>query len=400
MLRGESEYDGYNLDTFVHEDTLDVSRNRLNAGRASLQLGRDGSPWSAQAGVTLLGSTNRNLLDRLPINQTWGKRRMLDLQVQRSFSLGTAEHQLIVAAESEREGYRTRDFYYGGFSDQDRTRRHQALTGEWRMQLPGLVTDLALRRDIFGGFKDSTSVRASALVPLDGGWSVSAAYATGITQPTFVEQFGYFPGTFVGNDQLKPESSRGFEASLRYRSGKWTTALTAYRQRLRDEIVDVYDPLTGFDTSVNRAGRSSRSGLEAEAGVAVAPWLDLHLNYAYLRATQPPASGSGRMTEARRPRHSGALVADGEMGQWSYGGSVAFVGKRRDNQDNYPFAPVTLGTYWLADARIAFAVRPGVELFARGSNLFDAKYQDAAGYRTEGRGLFAGIRLADRRSSR
>jgi outer membrane cobalamin receptor len=44
-------------------------------------------------------------------------------------------------------------------------------------------------------------------------------------------------------------------------------------------------------------------------------------------------------------------------------------------------------------------VRPGVELFVRGSNLFDADYQEVAGYHTEGRGVFAGIRLADRRSS-
>ena len=51
---------------------------------------------------------------------------------------------------------------------------------------------------------------------------------------------------------------------------------------------------------------------------------------------------------------------------------------------------VALGSYWLADARVAYAVRPGIELFARGSNLLDQRYQDVFGYRTEGRGLFAG----------
>jgi outer membrane cobalamin receptor len=44
-------------------------------------------------------------------------------------------------------------------------------------------------------------------------------------------------------------------------------------------------------------------------------------------------------------------------------------------------------------------VRPGIELFARGSNLLGQRYQDVFTYRTEGRALFAGIRLADRRSS-
>ena len=77
----------------------------------------------------------------------------------------------------------------------------------------------------------------------------------------------------------------------------------------------------------------------------------------------------------------------------------AYVGRHLDNRDTFPFDRVALGSYWLADARVAYAVRPGLELFARGSNLLDQKYQDVFSYRTEGRGLFAGIRLADRRSS-
>jgi vitamin B12 transporter len=68
-------------------------------------------------------------------------------------------------------------------------------------------------------------------------------------------------------------------------------------------------------------------------------------------------------------------------------------------QFDSPFAVVRLDPYWLAGARVAYAVRPDAELFVRGSNMFDARYEDAAGYRTEGRGLFVGIRLADRRSS-
>ena len=48
----------------------------------------------------------------------------------------------------------------------------------------------------------------------------------------------FLPGSFVGNPSLKPESSRGFEASLRYRGERSVEAsLTGYRQRLHDEIV-------------------------------------------------------------------------------------------------------------------------------------------------------------------
>ena len=105
------------------------------------------------------------------------------------------------------------------------------------------------------------------------------------------------------------------------------------------------------------------------------------------------------MRELRRPKHSGSIAVDGSAGRLSYGASVAYVGRHFDSRDTFPFDRVTLGAYWLAGARVAYAVRPGIELFARGENLLGQKYQDVFSYRMEGRALYAGIRLADRRSS-
>jgi vitamin B12 transporter len=45
---------------------------------------------------------------------------------------------------------------------------------------------------------------------------------------------------------------------------------------------------------------------------------------------------------------------------------------------------------------VAYRVTNRVELFARAANAFDARYQDAFGYRTEGRSIYAGIRFASR----
>ena len=131
----------------------------------------------------------------------------------------------------------------------------------------------------------------------------------------------------------------------------------------------------------------------------LAPAVRLSANYAYLRATQPDSVADRQLYELRRPRHSGALAADGSAGRWSYGASLAYVGARLDREEIAPFGVVRLESYWLAGARLAYAVKPGVELFGRVSNLLDARYRDSAGYRTEGRGLYAGIRLAGRRSS-
>ena len=88
------------------------------------------------------------------------------------------------------------------------------------------------------------------------------------------------------------------------------------------------------------------------------------------------------------------MAIDGRSGRLTYGGSLAFVGARHDtNFDVFPAQRMRLKPYWLAGARLAYSVRPGLELFARASNLFDARYQDVFGYRTEGRAVYAGLRL-------
>jgi vitamin B12 transporter len=394
-LTGRSQFDGFDLFTGAHADTLDNSRNRLAAGRMWATLGRGDSPWRGRIAGTLLGSSNKNYLDDSQLNRTRGSRRIVSAQLERQLVTGALSHRLIVAAETERETFHARDTAFGGFTNQDRSRRHESLTAEWRADAPGVTGDVAVRRDRFNRFKDATSVRASLLGHLGGGLSIAGAYAEGIAQPTFFDLYGFFPGFYVGNPQLKPESSRGFEVSLRYRRGPVEASLTGFRQRLHDEIVNN----ASFTSALNATTTSRRSGIEATVSWSLRDALRLSANYAYLKATQLDSISGEQRPETRRPKHSGSVAADGGSGHFSYGASLAYVGRHVDNRDTFPFDRVALGSYWLADARVAYAVRPGIELFARGSNLLDQRYQDVFSYRTEGRGLFAGIRLADRRSS-
>ena len=395
-LTGESQFDGFDPVTFAHTDTRDSSRNALAAGRAWAEFGSENSAWTGRLSASLLGSANRNYLAGDPLNRTSGTRRTVDAQLERTFSTGTVTHRLIVAAEDERETFHARDTIYGGFTDQDRSRSHQALTAEWRASSTAFTGDVAIRRDMFNRFADATSLRASALVNIGRGFALTGSYAEGISQPTFFDLYGFFPGSFAGNPSLKPESSRGYEAGVRYRRGRFDASLTAYRQRLHDEIVDMSDPAAFLLTTVNRAETSHRSGLEAAAGLRVSDALRFSANYSLLHATEPDPVTGGQVTELRRPKHSGSVAADGEVGRWSYGASIAYIGAHLDLADNFPFNLVRLHSYWLASARVAYAVRPGLELYVRGSNLFGARYEDSVGYHTEGRGVFAGVRLASR----
>lgn len=395
-LTGRSEFDGFDPITFVHADTLDSSRNRLTAGRIWAEMGDQTSPWHAQFAGSLLESSNKNYLADVEQNRTRGTRSNASAQLERRLTTGVVEHRLILAADLERETFHARDTIYGGQSDQDRTRNHEALTFEWRAEAKGLTGDVAVRRDMFNRFKDATSLRASLLAPLGGGFSVAGSYGEGIAQPTFFDLYGFFPNNFLGNASLKPESSRGFELSLRYRRGPIDASLTGYRQRLHDEIIDVFDTNTLLFSTANRSQQSRRSGIEATFGWQVADRLRLSANYAYLDATQPDDATLTEVHELRRPKHSGSIVADGSVGRFSYGASIAYVGTHFDQRDTFPFDRVSLKSYWLADARVSYAVRPGVELFGRISNALGQHYEDVFGYRTEPRAVQAGIRLDKR----
>jgi vitamin B12 transporter len=394
-LTGRSEFDGFRLVfPYDHTDTLDSSRNRLLAARLWADFGNPQSSSRGRISGTLLGSSNRNYLDDDPINRTRGTRRTLDAQVERGFSTGAIDHRLILAAEAERETFHARDTIYAGFTRQDRTRSHQAVTGEWRADTKGLTADVAVRRDLFNRFKDTTALRASLLGSLGHGVSLTASYAEGIAQPTFFDLYGFFPGNFVGNPSLVSESSHEWETAVRFRRGAFGASITGFRQKLYDEILDVGDPVTFLRTTINLDQISRRSGIEVETDWRVSGALRVSVNYAFLHATEPDSTDGRPVTEHRRPKHSGSISADGAAGRWSYGASIAYVGSQLDIRDNYPYDVVRLRSYWLAGVRVAYAIKPGIELYARGSNLLDERYENSVGYHTEGRGLFAGIRLS------
>lgn len=387
-IRARSEYDGYV--GFVRGDTADVTRNLLGAVGGSGQW--RGGQWTIRGAASILGSRNRNLLDGAFVNQTLGGRQSLSLQAEHRRQAAGASHLLVAAVEAERERFEARDAVYGGATDQKRERRRGAVTAEWRADWGAVLTDLAIRRDSFQRFKDATTLRASALLSLGRGWAATAAFGEGIAQPTFFDLYGFFPGSFIGNPELKPERSRGWELGLRHHSGPLRASATLHRQRLRDEIVDVFLPAFR-STAANATGVSRRWGLEVEAEWELAPSLRLSGNYAYLRADERRVAGDAPVRELRRPKHSGGVVLDGAAGRWTYGASLALSGARDDTDfDIFPARRVTLDPYWLAGARVGFRVQPGWELFGRLANAFDDRFQDVIGYRTEGRSVHVGIR--------
>ncbi|MCA1652834.1 MAG: TonB-dependent receptor, partial [Sphingomonadales bacterium] len=214
---GLSEFDGYSpVFPYSHVDTLDNTRNRLGAVRAWADAGEPNDLLSATVSASLLGSSNINRLDRHEINRTRAQRRTIGAELRNHLQFGDFDQRMIVALEQEDENFHARDVDYGGSSNQDRTRRHRSVTAEWRAQWRLLTGDVAVRRDLFNRFRDATTVRTSLLAKVGGGFELTGSYGEGIAQPTFFDLYGFAPAYFVGNPNLGPERSRGFEGSVRW----------------------------------------------------------------------------------------------------------------------------------------------------------------------------------------
>jgi vitamin B12 transporter len=388
-MEGTSEFDGFDPATFRRADTLDETRNRLRAVRGWVAAEVGG--WALGADASYLDSANRNRLDGAPLNRTAGERLSAGAQASRSFG----GHRVTAAVEHEAEDFRARDQVFFGGTDQDRARSLTAVVGEWRAEWSdAFATDLAVRHDSFSAFRDATTFRASALVRPVADWRLHAAYGEGIAQPTFFDLFGFFPGSFVGNPALKPESSRGWEAGVRWEGSAFAAGATAFSNRLRDEIVGTFDPVTFLAGTANATGKSRRRGVELDASWKPSGDVLLAANYTFLDSEERQVAGAALVREVRRPRHSANLIATGKHGRFSWGASGAWVGKRIDTDfDSFPAQRVALDDYLLASLRVGWEVVKGVEAFARAENAFNDRYQDVFGYATAGRTVHAGLRL-------
>jgi len=393
-IHHDIEFDGLDAVTFQRADTPDASVAETLAMRGWVGFGADPQDaWTGRAEIQYLDSRNRNRTGDIRTADSSGRRIRYGARLGRRFEAAGARHTLIAAVEREKEDFGTRD-RLGGTPIRNLERGRTALVGEWRARWgDALVTDLAVRHDDFNRFADDTTLRANFVLNAGGGFQLLGGYGEGIAQPSFTDLFG-FPGfPFVGNPDLRPERSRGFEAGLRWRNPALLVEAVVFSSHLQDEIVEDFSV---FPSSViNASGKSRRRGIELSGEWRPHTSVLLGANYTYLDARERVTIGAPAEREIRRPSHTANAYADWHSGPLTVAGSLAYVGRRVDRDfDLFPAPVVRLDAYLLGSLRIAYRIRPQIELYLRTENAFNSDYQDVVGYNTPGRAVYAGFRVA------
>ena len=183
------------------------------------------------------------------------------------FGSDSVKQRITVAVDAERERYENTDPSGFAFTG----KRHVTdlgLVGQYDVTIADrLALGAAVRHDDDSKFANATTYRLQASYRLDTGTRLRAAAGSGIKNPGFYELYGYSNGRYIGNPDLKPEKSKGWEAGVEqsFADDRALVGVTYFRSNLHDEIVTVYPAPAFVATSANTAALSRQRGVEAFA---------------------------------------------------------------------------------------------------------------------------------------
>ncbi|MDR2856650.1 MAG: TonB-dependent receptor [Novosphingobium sp.] len=309
------------------------------------------------------------------------------------FGSDAVVHKLTGALDIEREEFRNTT--PGGFAFTGRrSTDNVGLVGQYELTVNDAASfGASIRQDWNNRFADATTWRVQGSYAFATGTRIHAAYGTGIKNPGYYDLFGYVDGQYIGNADLKPEKSGGWEAGIEQKFGERATiGATWFDNRLKDEIVLAFPAPQFIATPANRTTRSKQQGVEVYLSARPFPQLRLDAAYTWLDATEDGT------VEVRRPKHIASFNAtwSSRNDRFSATATVRYNGAQQDVAYTDPsFAPVNvrLKGYVLVNLNAEYRLTDTIALFGRVENLLDQNYEEVFSYATPGAAGYGGIRI-------
>jgi vitamin B12 transporter len=303
-------------------------------------------------------------------------------------------HRLTAAVDVEREEFRnlvSSPYSFGGWRHTDNV----GLVGEYRLDWANALSfGASVRRDENDRFADATTWRVEGGYRFTTGTRIRAAYGTGIKNPGYYELYGYSTGRYIGNPNLRPEQSKGWEVGVDQEIGALASlGVTYFDSRLEDEIYTRYPAPTYVATPANSTTRSKQHGVEVMLSARPIPQIRLDAAYTYT------ASNQNGVAEVRRPHHIASFNATVQSRDERFSTTLTlrYNGRQTDlayTDPSYVPVRVSLAEYALVNLSAQYRLTPAVTLFGRVENLTGEEYEELFGFATAGRAGYAGVRVA------
>jgi vitamin B12 transporter len=277
-----------------------------------------------------------------------------------------------------------------------------------------LAIGASARIDDYSLFRDAATYRVTGSYLLPTGTRLHAAYGTGIKAPAPGELYGYVSGSYIGNPNLKPEESKGWEAGLEQAlfDKALTVGATYFRNRFVNPIQSSFIQVGNdfLQQSFNGTTETRQEGVEVYAAARLADFR-VDASYTYLDAPQTvdalvgsnPGGGgfqSPVSVVTQAARRAGDIASLNvtyapEAFPLSATLTLRYNGKQRDYAftDMFQRILVDLDDYLLVNFAASYDVTPNLQVFGRVENIADEKYQEVFGYNSPGRSAFGGVRV-------
>jgi vitamin B12 transporter len=381
---GDLDLDGYPPPDYVLTDTDETQHTRQYSGAAGATY--TGEDLSVSATYSLAG-TRRSTFDP-------------SLGPAPTFSSHGQSNRMDLTGQWRPRGPFLLDF--GG--DYERTNyvidapAHAHTVGAYAqlgIERGGLAAHVGGRHDDHAGFGGASSLGADVSYEIASGLRLRASVGQGFKVPTLFQTLSDY-----GNAALRPERSTSFDLALAWHDrGRLPYASVVMFRRDSEDLIDFvscFGRSNGIcsgkpNGTYDNVGRARAQGVEIEAGAELSQGVAARLAYSYLdardRTPGAPAFGN-RLT--RRPRQTLSAGAEWRMttGGPTLGADVRWVSKSFDDAANL----LSLRSYAVLDLTARWPISAKIELYGRIENLWNERYETAAGYASPPRGAFVGAR--------
>ena len=401
VVDANTEYDDFDyVATGLPIDADRVTESQQTYLSGELRYEPLQSPWSGNFSVNRMDSGNDNFSDGEWTSATAAE--ILEFRLRGGMVLGEGQNNRIsFALEHEEVDFSQRgEASMFGDPNQDQSYDANGYALEYVSKpFTGLTWTMSGRLDDYSDFDDATTWQLAASYQLSTTLRLRGSVGTGSKTPTFTERYGYFDDLFIGNPDLKPESSRGWEIGIdtNWAEHRHQLQLAYFNQDLQDEIDGfVFDPDTFLFTAQNKETGSNRQGIEVIFDTRLGESFTIGASYTYTDATEKNADGQS-VQEVRRPRHMASASANYYFAQSK--GNLNLDLRYNGTQQDLYFSPVTytservdIDAYTVLDLATSWKLTQSLELTGRITNLLDEEYEEVLGFARPGRAVYAGLR--------
>lgn len=251
-----------------------------------------------------------------------------------------------------------------------------------------LFTTLGIRVDDHSRFGSEITYRiAPAYLLKKTNTKIKTTYGTGFKAPSLYQL--YAPATEwgpIGNENLKPEKSKGWDAGIeQYLFQNRLTLGAAYFWNDFEDLID-FD----WDKGYINIAKAQTKGAEIFASARPLEDLTIRASYTYTD-TQDKETGQRLL---RRPLNKGSLNLNYIfLEKGSVNVDIIYVGKQ-DDMDPDTYERVKAGDYTLINLAASYDITKNIQVFSRIDNLFNQDYEEVKGYGTPKFSIFGGIKIS------